>query len=91
MVLAVLEGEVELTFRRADNPSRQVVMKAHVDDDFVDYVIEAAKKLGFGPGQRIGVAGTDGLPVGVEGRTVREVVLRRGTVFNITSEKFLGR
>ena len=82
--------EVDLVFMRADNPSKKVTLKAHPDDDIVDYVLLAAKKLGFNPDDPVGIATTDGRPVKIVGRPVRDVVMQRGNVFILGSEDILG-
>ncbi len=82
--------EIELTFVRADNPDKRVVLKAFLDDDMVFYAAEAAKKLGFSPDEEFGLSTPDGRPVRIVGRTVRDVVASRGTVFNVASRDMLG-
>ena len=84
-------GEVELTFVRADNPSKRVVLRAVLDDDMTYYAVQAAKLLGFAPDEEFGISTPDGRPVRIVGRTVRDVVASRGTVFNMASRDMLGR
>jgi len=88
---AVFENLVELTFVRADNPERKVVLRAHLDDDMVDYAIEAAKKLGLGPDEEFGLSTPRGRPIRIVGRSVRDVVTSQGTVFYVASRDMLGR
>ena len=83
-------GEVELTFARADSPDKRVVLRASLDDDMIIYVADAAKKLGFAPDEEFGISTPDGMPVRIVGRTVRDVVFSRGTVFNVASRDMLG-
>ena len=85
-----MSKEVELIFARADNPSRRISIRAHLDDDMVYYAIEAAKKLGFGPDEEFGLSTPDGRPVRIVDRSVRDVVMSRGTVFTIASRDMLG-
>jgi len=88
----MFENVIELTFVRADNPERRVVLRAHPDDDMVDYAIEAAKKLGLDPGEEFGLSVPGlGRPIRIVGRTVRDVVASRGTVFYVASRDMLGR
>ena len=84
-------GEVELTFVRADNPEKRVVLRAVLDDDMVYYTLQAAKMLGFSPDEEFGISTPDGRPVRIVGRTVRDVIASRGTVFNVASRDMLGR
>jgi len=84
-------NEVELTFVRADNPERRVVLRAHLDDDMVDYAIEAAKKLGLGPDEEFGLSTARGRPIRIVDRTVRDIVASGETVFYVASRDMLGR
>jgi len=86
----MFESMIELTFVRADNPERRVVLRAHPDDDIVDYAIEAAKKLGLSPDEEFGLSTPAGRPIRIVGRTVRDVVASRGTVFYVASRDMLG-
>jgi len=86
----VFENLIELTFVRADNPEKKIVLRAHPDDDIVDYAIEAAKKLGIGPDEEFGLSTSRGRPIRIVGRTVRDVVASQGTVFYVASRDMLG-
>jgi len=89
-------GWVDLTFTRitrSENPGAKTIIRAHVDDEMSYYVLVAAKKLGFRPGQKIVIT----TPMGswfveIEGRTVGEVIRKyRTTHFNITTPDDFGR
>jgi len=82
---------VELTFSRVDNPGNRIALTAYLDDDMSYYTLLAAKKLGLKPGDRFSVTAPNGQSVPVLGRTVREVIERFGTRFNIAPADIAGR